>query len=338
MLCLKCGQREQFADNLCEECLLASIDPVTLPPIIQGTVCRTCNRLKKGRSWLEVEGSLEDAAVHLARLNVNISDDVQNPRVELSVDHEDGSVFKISGKAASVYKGVIVNKDLRTEVRLHLQSCPYCSRQTGNYFEAILQLRGLDTLTEKQADDLIQKVRDEVAAISLKDPQVFISNEEKVRGGHDFYIGENSFTRQLSQRLHDQYGGEYKYSSSMFGKKDGRDIYRHTYLVRLPGFMVGDYLIKERKAYVVTKIFKRVQLKELSSQREVTMDITDAMAMRVYKADQVEVDAVVIMQTEKEVQVLHPSTMRPVDLIKPGNIQFGEKARCAYIEDELYLV
>ncbi|MGA1819599.1 MAG: 60S ribosomal export protein NMD3 [Thermoplasmatota archaeon] len=338
MLCLKCGQREQFADNLCEECLLASIRPVSLPPVIQGNVCRTCSRLQKGRSWLEVEGSLEDAAVHLARLNVEVSRDVQNPRTELSVDHEDNSVFKISGKASSVYKGVIVNQDLRTEVRLHQQACPYCSRQTGNYFEAILQLRGLDTLTEKQVEDLIQRVRDEVAATSLKDPQVFISKEEKVRGGYDFYLGENSYARQLSQRLHDQYGGEYKYSSSMFGKKDGRDIYRHTYLVRLPGFLVGDYLVKEKKVYVVTKIFKRVQLKELSTHRELTIDISDAMSMRVFRAEQVEIDAIVIMHTQTEVQDMHPTTFRPVDLIKPEGLQVGEKVRCAYIEDELYLV
>jgi len=294
--------------------------------------------LQKGKSWLEIEGSLEDSAVHLAKLNVVVSNDVQNPRIELSVDHEDNSIFKISGKATSVYKGVIVNQELRTEVRLHQQSCPYCSRQTGNYFEAILQLRGLDTLTQNQSDDLIQRVRDEVATASLKDPQVFISKEEKVRGGHDFYLGENSHARQMSQRLHEQYGGEYKYSSSLFGKKDGRDIYRHTYLVRLPGFLVGDYLVKEKKAYVVTKIFKRVQLKELSTHRDLTVDISDAMTMRVFKAEQVEVDAVVIMQTDKEVQVLHPTTMRPVDLIKPEGMIAGEKVRCAYIEDELYLV
>ena len=338
MLCLKCGKREQFADHLCEECLLASIRPISVPPVIQGNVCRVCNRLQKGRSWLDMEGSLEDAAVHLAKINVNVSKDVQNPRVELSVDQEDNSLFRISGKASSVYKGVIVNQDLRTEVRLHLQSCPYCSRQMGNYFEAIIQLRGMDNFTEKQLDDLLQKIREEVYSASLKDPQVFISKEEKVRGGHDIYLGENAYARQLAQRLHDQYGGEFKWSSSIFGRKEGRDLYRHTYLVRLPGFMVGDYLVGGKKAYLVTKVFKRVQLRDLQDHRDITVDVSDAMAMRVFKAQDVEVETVVIMQTDREVQVLHPTTMRPVDLIKPEGAMIGEKARCAYIEEELFLI
>lgn len=338
MLCLKCGEREQFADNLCEKCLLGSIEPITIPAVVQGTVCGSCNRLQKGRSWLEVEGSIDDAAVHLANLHLDISDEVQNPRVELSIDHEDQNLFKISGVATSVYKGVIVHQDLSTEVRLHLHTCPFCSRQLSNYYEAIIQLRGLDNLTEKQLEDLLQKVRDDTGSASIKDPNVFISKEEKVRGGYDFYMGENSFARQMAQRLHDRFGGEMKWSSSLFGRKLGRDIYRHTYLVRLPGFLVGDYLVNDKGAFLVTKVYKRVQVRNLRTQRDINIDLADAMSMRAVKAEDVEIEVVVIMQTDKEVQVLHPSTMRPVDLIKPDNVVIGEKVKVAYIDDDLYLV
>jgi nonsense-mediated mRNA decay protein 3 len=338
MLCLKCGQREQFADNLCEECLLGSIEPISIPAVIQGTVCGSCNRLQKGKSWMEIEGSIDDAAVHLANLNVEISKDVQNPSVELSIDHEDQNLFKISGKSSSIYKGVIIHQDLKTEVRLHLHTCPYCSRQMSNYFEAIIQLRGIDNLTEQQLEDLLQKIRDDTGSASIKDPNVFISKEEKVRGGYDFYMGENSFARQLAQRLHDRFGGEMKWSSSLFGRKLGREIYRHTYLVRLPGFLVGDYLVSDKDRFLVKKVYKRVQVRDLKTQRETNIDLSDAMSMRPMKAQDVETDAVVIMQTDKEVQVLHPTTMRPVDLIKPEGIIIGEKAKVAFIEDDLFLI
>lgn len=338
MLCLKCGQREQFADNLCEECLLKSIDPIKIPAVIQGTVCSSCNRIQKGKSWLEIEGSIDDAAVHLADLQLDISDDVQNPRVELSIDHDDQNLFKISGKATSVYKGVIVHQDLATEVRLHLHTCPYCSRQMSSYYEAIIQLRGLDHLTEKQLDDLLQKVRDDTTSASIKDPNVFISKEEKVRGGYDFYMGENSFARQMAHRLHDRFGGEMKWSSSLFGRKLGRDIYRHTYLVRLPGFLVGDYLVSDKGAFLVTKVYKRVQVRDLRTQREMNIDLSEAMSMKALKAEDVETEVVVIMQSEKEVQVLHPTTMRPVDLIKPDNAVISDKVKVAYIDDDLFMV
>lgn len=338
MLCLKCGQHEQFADNLCEECLLKSVEPITIPEVIQGIVCSSCNRLQKGKSWLEIEGSNEDAAVHLANLHVNVSSEVQNPNIELSVDHEDNNLFKISGNASSVYKGMIVNQDLETEVRLRPHTCPYCSRQMSNYFEAIIQFRGLDGFTDKQLDDLLQNVRDAAYSASAKDPNVFISKEEKVRGGYDFYMGENSFARQISQRLHDKYGGEMKWTSSLFGRKLGKDLYRHTYLVRLPGFLVGDYLVSEKGAFLVTKIYRRVQVRDLNTHRELNIDLPDAMSMRAVKADDVETEVIVIMQTDKEVQVMHPTNMRPVDLIKPENAVIGDKVKIAYIDDDLYLI
>jgi nonsense-mediated mRNA decay protein 3 len=207
----------------------------------------------------------------------------------------------------------------------------------GNYFEAILQIRGLDGLADSDIEDLLQRIRDETYSASVKDNNVFITKEEKVRGGYDFYMGEHGFTRQLAQKLHEHYGGEMKWSSSLFGRKDGKDVYRHTFLVRLPGFLVGDYLVSEKGKFKVLKIFKRVQILDLYTRREITVDLSDAMAMRPMRASEVEMDLIVIMQTQNEVQVMHPTSMRPVDLIKHDESELGEKAKCVYIENELFL-
>ncbi|MFW3145806.1 MAG: 60S ribosomal export protein NMD3 [Thermoplasmatota archaeon] len=338
MLCLKCGQREQFADNLCEECLTASIKPVSLPPVLQTNFCRVCHRVQRGKSWHDPESDLPEAAVRLAESSVEIERDVTNTRVEFSVDTEDNNRFILSGRASSVYKGVIINQKLTCEVRLHPQACPWCSRQQGSYYEAILQIRGLDGLSEEQVYDLVSKIRDDTYLASLKDPNIFVTKEEKVRGGYDFYIGENSYARQISQKLHDAYGGEIKVSSSLFGRKDGRDLLRYTYLVRLPGFLAGDYLAGEKGPYKVLRVHKRVNVLELGTGRETTISLQEAMAMRPLKQMDVEVELVVVMDSKNEVQVLHPSTMRPIDLVKVREVDVKDTVRGAVIDNDIYLV
>jgi nonsense-mediated mRNA decay protein 3 len=337
MLCLRCGKRDQFANHLCEECILETVKPVSIPPVVQGNVCRLCGRLQKGRSWTEPFDGPADAAVHLAEMNVESSENVKTKRVELSVDHEDNNKFQISGRAESIYSGVIIKQDIACEVRLRPQTCSWCSRMQGNYYEAIIQLRGLDGLSDEELEELLGKASRETDAAHLKDPSVFMTKLEKVRGGYDLYMGENSFARQLAQKIHDEYGGEAKTTSSLFGRKDGRDIYRHTYLVRLPGFVKGDYLKGKEGPFKVLKIKRKVQVLDLRTGRETHIELQDAMNMRMFKPGDVEVDLVVIMDTGDEVQVLHPTTMRPVDLVKNIQVQISDTVTGVRIDDDIYL-
>lgn len=338
MLCLRCGKREQYANHLCQECILETIEPVTLPPVVQGNICRFCGRVQKARSWTDPFDSEESAAVHLAESAVETSPEISKSSVELSVDHGDNLSFRLSGRASSVYCGVMIDQELSCEVRLHPQTCPWCSKMQGNYYEAVIQLRGLQGLSEEQLEDLIGLVQNDTYLAHLKDPKIFISKEEKVRGGYDIYMGDNSFAKQLSLKLHEMYGGDHKATSSLFGRKDGREVYRHTYLVRLPGFLKGDYLVGKDGPYKVLKVKRKVQVMDLRTGRETNLDLQTAMDMRALKPKEVEKDLVVIMETDKEVQVLHPSSMRPVDLVKRPGIGIGETVKGALIDDELFLV
>lgn len=341
MLCLKCGAREQYADNLCEECLVASIDPFVIPQVVRGFTCPVCNRISgNGKSWEDCDGDVTDAAVATAMRNLSSHSEVAGTTVELSVDDFDKAVFHISGRGSGIFKGVIVKKDLHTEVRLKLSVCTYCSKQHGNYYEAILQIRGLAGLTDDEIGQLIERIEDETYTASVKDSNVFITRKEKVKGGYDFYMGEKTFTRQLSQRLHDNFGGEMKTSSSLFGRKDGKDLYRSTYLVRLPGFVTGDYIVMDGIPFLVEKISsKRIQLKNMKNRSKVSLDAGEVMGRKVMKRADAEVEAVVIMETAKEIQILDPETLKPVDLIKPRDFDWegGDKLVCVMVDGEVYI-
>ncbi len=338
MLCLRCGKREQFADNLCEDCLTRTVKPVILDPVVQGTVCPNCNRILRGKSWDECQGNISDAACQIAFSSAGLIDGASNPRIELSVDHQDNTLFRISGTSVVNYKGLLLENEISTEVRITLSQCSFCSRQSGNYFEAIIQIRGLEKISEKEIEDLLDHIRESTEKMNSKDPNVFITKEEKVRGGYDFYMGENSFAKQFSLKLHEVYGGEYKWSSSLFGRREGRDVYRHTYLVRLPGFVVGDYLVREGEPLKVVKMSKKVTVRSLTRNREETMDQASAMSLRKLKKDDVEKDLVVVSSMGEEVQVLHPTTLMTTDMVLKGRKVLSDTIRGAMIDGELYLV
>jgi len=340
MLCLNCGKREQYADNLCETCLLERFEPFTVPKVIHGTVCPSCNRVLKGRHWESCRGEKDDACLEVAGDHIKLDPELSFPSMDLHAASQDGRVFHVTGEISGTYRGLAVRRQLDVEVRLDLTICRFCSRQHGNYFEAIVQIRGLEGLSEDTIEELLDSVRDRAYEMSVKDPNVFITKEEKVRGGYDFYLGEKSFAKALAQRMHDSLGGEMKVSSSLYGKRDGNDLYRFTYLVRLPGFIAGDYLIlgdgpKEVLRFVKKKVF----LRDLRTKRTTSMDQTEAMGRRVVRARDADVDLVVVMDAGTEVQVLHPDTLRPVDVVKPegyGTVE-DDSIPGVLIDQEVYL-
>ncbi|MDG6224505.1 MAG: NMD3-related protein [Candidatus Thermoplasmatota archaeon] len=340
MLCLRCGVHEQFHDNLCRDCLISAYDPFHIASVIHGTVCPDCNKVLRNKTWADCQGSAMEAAVQIAMWEVEQKSDLKNVAVEFSCDRFDKNVYFLSGEGRGSYMGIMVMKPLTTEVRLTPNLCVYCSRRSGNYYEAILQLRGIDALDPDQQRNIVDWIIDEVLLQSRKDPNVFVTRDEKVRGGHDFYMGNNSFARQIAIRIHDQYGGEMKVSKTLFTRKDGRDIYRVTYLVRLPGFVPGDYLSGDGSIYKVKRIHSRVKVIDVASGREEHLPMDDAMRMTRLSPGSVEVDAVVLSEGRSEIQVLDPVSMRTRDVILPEGFvrEEGATVRCARIDDELYLI
>ncbi|MCU0799962.1 MAG: NMD3-related protein [Candidatus Thermoplasmatota archaeon] len=338
MLCLKCGQREQHSDNLCSECLLEGLMMVDVPLVILSNYCPTCNKVLRNRSWSETKWDISESALTAARDQLKVHPDVSSAKIELGITSQDIRVFKMDLKVSGTFKGMFIERTYQTEVRLTPYQCPYCSKKSGSYFEATLQLRGLDMLTEEERTDLLQKVRDDVARLGLRDPNVFITKEGKAKGGHDFLMGHGGSTRIFAQRIHDTYGGDQKVSNTLAGRKEGRELYRMTYLVRLPGFLVGDYLVNDKGPFKVLKSGKKVTLRSLRTRQESYVTIQEAMEMRAFRKNEVEFDLVLLTQTEREVQVMHPRTYATVDLVKYEGMEIEGSVKGALIDGELYLV
>ena len=122
------------------------------------------------------------------------------------------------------------------------------------YYEAILQLRECGKEVEHFVQDEIGREGAHIAKV------------KPVRGGLDYYLADKNFTKSLGKKLVERFGGEYKVTASLWGQKDGKEIYRITVLFRCFRFRKGDLVEYEGKKYLI----KMMGEKEIMLQQEQT--------------------------------------------------------------------
>jgi NMD protein affecting ribosome stability and mRNA decay len=125
-------------------------------------------------------------------------------------------------------KGSVNSKKIKEKYNIPLKisfiSCKRCNLQDSKYYEAILQIRPSSEKVEKCVKDLISKRKD-----------VHITQEKSLKEGKDFYITSQKYARLLVSNLKDKFKGEVKITKKLFSqRKDGKKIYRSTFLFRLP--------------------------------------------------------------------------------------------------------
>ena len=107
----------------------------------------------------------------------------------------------------------------------HKITCPTCGRMTGGYYEARIQLRGhLDGAFLESVHIMFEN------AIK-KDSKLFY-REEPSRDGIDLLASDRKFAKRVARFLEGK-GAEIKVSFQLVGRKEGRDIKRMTYSVRM---------------------------------------------------------------------------------------------------------
>jgi nonsense-mediated mRNA decay protein 3 len=94
----------------------------------------------------------------------------------------------------------------------------------NQYYEAKLQLRPLN-------DEVINFVKEKID----KAENIFVSKEEKKKYGIDFYISSLQYVKVLATLLKNKFDGTLKYSTTLYGMKDGRQVYRLTVAFRMDG-------------------------------------------------------------------------------------------------------
>ena len=129
---------------------------------------------------------------------------------------------RIVVQASGFLNGSKKNKRETSEIMIKKNKvvCLDCSRKLGDYYEAILQIRGD---VDRTVDFLTDQLEMERSVYKV----------EKVGNGIDIYLDDSHLASIISKKLRNKFKAKIKSSFKLYTRKQGKDIYRSTIVVRI---------------------------------------------------------------------------------------------------------
>ncbi len=203
--CIKCGvsdKEKKFIEVFCIDCYEF---PIKKPKPIEIVKCKRCERFRIRGEWKDIEW--EEVKEFLAN---RIKADFEWAEIKVK-DKKAILHFNIGGEETT--------RAIRYDVNVKIGMCEDCSKMSGNYFEAIIQLRGNSYKVDKVGEKLFKHIHRRGA---------FVSKVDELKEGIDLYVSSSKIAFELIK----EFGYSYKISRKLHGLKQGKRIYRTTFALR----------------------------------------------------------------------------------------------------------
>lgn len=208
-VCPRCGansNEKSFVGSFCESCASVNIRLGT-PAKIELKECKICGKVWL-REWAaKTRGALEEFIISKCR------GEFANAHAKEITDEKAAIVFVVKKNNSFVE----MTRNIPLEFRVIV--CPECSKESGGYYEAIIQLRG----EQEKAERLKNKLE------KLLENKTFISKVVEDKNGLDVYVGSRRAVGETLAELDIRS----TVSRKLFGIREGKRIYRTTYCVRV---------------------------------------------------------------------------------------------------------
>lgn len=260
--CSVCGKStEVLHEGLCTQCFIKEHEFSSIPSILETLICKSCYRQYSKGGWhrqsTEFEDALKDAAIKEIQnsLKIKLENAKSNIHVE-TIKEMKKSRFDVNCKVTTegTWKGTNIKEVKDCTVKVLLQLCSDCSRVTGGFYEAILQIRSAGKMVENDIETISNDVASLIEEYS-NEKRAFISKIDRTRGGVDFYFGSTKIARKIANTLKKREGGTLDESPKLVGKtKSGKNEYRITIILRFPKFKTNDIIEVDNRIIQVTRL------------------------------------------------------------------------------------
>jgi nonsense-mediated mRNA decay protein 3 len=206
-ICNRSSADTKFFGEFCSYCVESKMQK-KLPDEVELTVCHRCGMIKSKGGYMEhTSEALEDA----------LSQVIKGYRIRLMSADEDSVTLKITEDLPEY--SVTVNKKIH--IKWKKQMCERCNRISGGYYEAVIQLRGSDS---EKMERFVNRV-----TRYFEKRNEFITKVKEADNGLDIYLSN----KKLAAAYLSSHDVEFVPSYTLYGLKQGKKVYRHTYAVRI---------------------------------------------------------------------------------------------------------
>jgi nonsense-mediated mRNA decay protein 3 len=339
MFCVECGKEEKIYKNgVCLPCYLKQTQFSKGPAILDIYLCPRCSSYKHKNTWIK------EPFEKILRRHINdafhISPELKHPTIETECKEQDKTyVCKVA------ISGFLDDQQITEQhpltVRIRRSTCDVCSREAGGYYEAILQIRvDQRTFTKTELTSLRTAVEKLVEQLQISGKRgLFITDISEKREGLDFFLSEKGTALTIAKKIQEQYGGELKQSASNVGMKDSRQVYRMTYLVRIPSYRTGDFFSHADTFFFISSLHgSKVRAIELSNWEEKVLDGKDIQPTRILGGNELIREMIVVSQSKTELQLMNPKTYTMIELRKPKTMSITTPmVKTVKLNDQIFL-
>ncbi len=247
--CPKCG-RPTKEDGVCEHCRLTGTPWFSCEQRVRCIHCPSCGALKQVNTWTDTDRERSSLAQDLARSAVHFHPDLKKPYLNIKIN----DLSTNRSRAIITVEGILYHEPVRgtceVEIAWQKEQCDRCNRISGNYYEGMVQVRARGRIPSPYEVQTAAAVACEIEE-SLQtggERLSFISDLNEIRDGLDIIVGSRHIGLLIARRITAELGGRFTTHPKLIGEKNGRQLFRITYSVRLPKYQKRD-VIKFKKRY-----------------------------------------------------------------------------------------
>lgn len=305
--CPGCGKK---SNSVCKDCRPQK--EIEVKEIII-KVCVDCNKYFYKNKWKKYK-ELNDVIIKITNDSVkeeitNITPILEDIPIKPGVQREIGVQINLDGEISII------------PAFIEVTYCNVCSKQKGDYFEGVLQLRNID-------DNILNYVQH-----YCKNYSIFISKEKKVRNGYDLQISDKKKTHNLMSSLQKNFGGSVKINPQVFSqdRQTSKVIYRVNFYYEAPDYKIGDIIKIENKVIHIHKISKTISGIDLKTEKSISVDAKKESTLLIKQKT-------TVSRTHPNIEVLDPETYQSVPVQNKKKVSMGEKVDIVNENGLFYLI
>ncbi|MEA3190426.1 MAG: ribosomal export protein [Thermoplasmata archaeon] len=341
-LCVECGRDvPETIGGACPDCFVAKQPLLMVPEVLDVETCAHCDARHVGNSWIDPDEGvpLEEIREEALRAAVRVHERVRDAHVELACSPQDERHFRFDVTLTGNVEGAAVHDARKVLVRMRRSVCDRCSRMFGGYYAAVLQFRATQRdVTRHELERAHKVVGDELDRMRASGHRdAFLTKSGPVPGGFDYYLGDIEAARIISRQVASRLGATVVETAKLAGRKEGEDIYRVTFLVRIQLYAPGDFArIGDDRIVQVHSVDRgRAVVWDLATHKR---DKVSEESLRRLGGQEILLEAVLVSQDPAHLQVLDPVSLQTVDLVRPEGFEVhGATILVLRHEERLYL-
>ena len=230
--CPKCGATDKpFHGGFCLDCFLEDHPGLVDAEDVTVKKCMHCLRVKSRGEW---ENGSPESVEGIIRSHIKTSLEDAEITLDLLKQTQKEEEYDVTVKGVIGSEEVSITKPIT--LKYEKETCGVCSRKSGDYYEAIIQLRPKEREIDLQRlKSALNFLRNEAHALVKKDRKAEIFRHELTKNGIDIYFGSKRAAKISLQHMQATYHPVVKESYTLRGvdKETGKNRYSVTYSVRL---------------------------------------------------------------------------------------------------------